>query len=145
MFAMVIAPRLPPPEFEAVTVCRGGDWDDPATPVNESEVGDSTSTGDGARNRADTVDDWFNVTEHDPEPLHAPPQPPNRLLPDGSALSVTDAPWLNCALQVPLTSPLAIVHEIPAGDEVMVPLPSPPSPVTVSTGSSSNLADTVAG
>src|SRR5687768_4860241 len=145
MLATVIAPRLPPPEFETVTVWRGGDWDDRATPVKESDVGESMSTGAGARDRAVTVEAWFMVTAHDPDPLHAPPQPPNRSLPDGDAASVTAVPGLNVALHDPLVSPSLIVHEMPAGDEVIVPLPSPPSPVTVSTGSASNLADTVAG
>lgn len=45
MLAMVIAPRLPLPEFEIATVCRGGDEEDPETPENDSDVGESTSRG----------------------------------------------------------------------------------------------------
>ena len=40
---MVMAPRLPPPRFEAVTDCLGGD-EDPETPENESDVDESTSS-----------------------------------------------------------------------------------------------------
>ena len=45
MLAMVIAPRLPLPEFEIATVCRGVGVGDRETPENDSDVGESTSRG----------------------------------------------------------------------------------------------------
>lgn len=45
MLAMVTAPRLPLPEFEIATGCRGGDDEDRETPENDSDVGESTSRG----------------------------------------------------------------------------------------------------
>jgi hypothetical protein len=66
---------------------------------------------------------------HDP-PVHAPLNPsklPLLLLP---AISVTVLPASNVALQIPLATPAVIVHEIPDGELVTLPVPVP-VPVSV--------------
>jgi hypothetical protein len=64
-------------------------------------------------------------TVHVPVPEHAPPQPANVEPLEGVAVSVTDVPWSNVALQ-------AEPQLIPAGLDVTVPVPDPAS-VTAST------------
>jgi hypothetical protein len=64
-----------------------------------------------------------SVTLQSPVPVQAPDQPPKVDAPPARAVSVTTAPSAKPALQVP-------GQEMPAGDEVMVPVP-PPAAVTV--------------
>jgi hypothetical protein len=65
-----------------------------------------------------------SVTLQRPVPVQAPDQPPKVEAPPGKAVKVTTAPSAKPALQVP-------GQEIPAGEEVMLPVP-PPAAVTVS-------------
>lgn len=78
MLAMVIAPSDPPPRLEIAIDCRGGEVVDRETPANERVVGERLSTGAGTSNLAVTVVAWVTVTEHEPDPVHAPPHDVNR-------------------------------------------------------------------
>jgi len=61
----------------------------------------------------------FNVTAHEPVPLHAPPHPVKLELVAGLAVKVTWLPVVKFALQ-------AVPQSIPEGLLVIVPVPSPP-------------------
>jgi hypothetical protein len=83
-----------------------------------------------ASNLALTVRAWSIVTVHGDPPLQAPPQAEKTLAPAGAAVSVTDVPTTKSFAQPGPGTPAVIVHEIPTGCEVIVPLPLP-SPVIV--------------
>lgn len=70
----------------------------------------------GAAKAAPTVVSAFSTTVHLPVPEHAPDQPENAELEAGAAVSVTEVPAANVALQ-------AEPQLIPAGALVTVPVP----------------------
>ena len=136
MLAIVMAPSVPPPWFDAVTDWRGGNVCDPETPAKASDLGDSEITGGLGSKRAVTVTAWFIVAEQAADPLHQPPHAPNWSLPIGVAVSSTTSPGLNTPLHVgPSSCPPLIVQLMRGGDDVIVPLPAPPPLAMVSTGS----------
>src|SRR5512142_1627456 len=67
---------------------------------------------------------WSTVTRQ-LLPEQAPVQPANVPLPAGVAVNVTRLPAAKFAAQLPDASPLVTVQLIPAGLELMLPLPVP--------------------
>lgn len=72
----------------------------------------------GIVNPADTLAAAVIVTTQLPVPLHAPDQPVKVELPVGVAVRVTTVPWVKVSEQ-------SVPQEMPAGLEVIVPVPVP--------------------
>ena len=77
-----------------------------------------TSNGAAAANPADTLAAAVIVTTQLPVPVHAPDQPVKVELPVGVAVRVTVVPWVKVSEQ-------SVPQEMPAGLEVIVPVPVP--------------------
>lgn len=98
---MMPPPAEPPP---AVTVSRCG----AAEKVAVTEV-------------VTPLTDWTTQLA----PVHAPPNPSKLPLLVLPPISVTLTPASNVELQVPLVTPAAMVHAIPDGELVTLPVPVP--------------------
>jgi hypothetical protein len=85
-------------------------------PLIKTESANVVGGGVTVANVAVTAAAASSVKTHDDVPLHAPDQPVNVWPLFGVAVSVIEVPALNEAEQVP-------GHEMPAGDEVTLPLP----------------------
>jgi hypothetical protein len=104
----------------------------------------ATVTERNARKRACTARGVFAVTvQPGRAPVQSPLHPAKALWLPGAAVSVIAVPFAKLAVQLPLGTPVATLHAIPAGALVTAPTPLPAPDTVSSSGAAEKFACTL--